>query len=503
MASFIAGKEEVEAAGGEYCSSARTRLFYNGDRGRNPDAAPLIHPVIRDLFLELNRHPEMQKLLRQLTPGQPRVCFAGWVDKYGEGDLPGAAVAGCRTSAPGIGGWQQTGGNALGTDKDVLRSTGDRSRHAAAAPHTRVGCPAHQKLSPHPEISEQRVTGVWRLVEGHTSIAVTPVASALLRTENADAYRQLAVTLETGEDMPARSAYGSSRERRIPAAGTSGDGRRIFGCAVGSFDVFPAEAEHPVRIEMFGDTIESMRRFEPANQRSVFKIEKCSILPLVEWPQSRRLLAEAAAHANLAKYPPAAGEPFPGWEFHIPLVKPRTGSIFELTPSAMVVVDEPEQVKSAAERLWIRLEEGTHEPVVPPEANFFRWEEIDAKLSTRIRAELRELEILDQNEPRGSAFRGQLGAPGDVDSGARSVLPWPKPGTWWSRVIAWSSSRPLPESSERLADIFQETRLPYPLGLSTAESTPAVPDGESVSGRIGLEHLPGTRIGAQGRGTAG
>ena len=83
-----------------------------------------------------------------------------------------------------------------------------------------------------------------------------------------------------------------------------------FSVRGGILDIFPAEAEHPVRIEMFGDSIESMRRFDPASQRSIFKIEKCPILPLVEWPQNRKLLAEAAAHAQL-EFPPAPGDRFP------------------------------------------------------------------------------------------------------------------------------------------------------------------------------------------------
>ena len=50
-----------------------------------------------------------------------------------------------------------------------------------------------QRLSPHNEISEQRAVGLWRLAARKTSITITPVASALLRTEPAEFYRQLAL----------------------------------------------------------------------------------------------------------------------------------------------------------------------------------------------------------------------------------------------------------------------------------------------------------------------
>ncbi len=50
----------------------------------------------------------------------------------------------------------------------------------------------------------------------------------------------------------------------------------------GIVDVFPAEAERPVRLELFGDTVESLREFDPNTQRSVRPIDRVTLPPLVE-----------------------------------------------------------------------------------------------------------------------------------------------------------------------------------------------------------------------------
>src|SRR5581483_8073292 len=59
----------------------------------------------------------------------------------------------------------------------------------------------HQHLSPHSEIAEKRAVGLWRLSAQKIPITITPIASALLRTESASFYRQLALTLRTGEEI--------------------------------------------------------------------------------------------------------------------------------------------------------------------------------------------------------------------------------------------------------------------------------------------------------------
>ena len=83
-----------------------------------------------------------------------------------------------------------------------------------------------------------------------------------------------------------------------------------FSVRGGIIDIFPAESEQPIRIELFGDTIEEMRRFDVRTQRSVLKVTSATILPLAE-------------HA-------VPLSPVSGWEFLRVFEEPRDTCLFDL-----------------------------------------------------------------------------------------------------------------------------------------------------------------------------
>ena len=58
----------------------------------------------------------------------------------------------------------------------------------------------------------------------------------------------------------------------------------------GILDVYSPEDERPVRIEFFGDEVESIRKFDPATQRSSNPVDEALLLPLTETPVSEELL---------------------------------------------------------------------------------------------------------------------------------------------------------------------------------------------------------------------
>ena len=111
----------------------------------------------------------------------------------------------------------------------------------------------------------------------------------------------------------------------------------------GIFDVYSPEADRPVRIELFGDEIESIRKFEPDSQRSSTAIDETWLLPLTETPISEDLLA--AVHQRLSGNRLDGDDPevvnqaltatgvsvFPGWEFFCP-VAGADRTLFDLFP---------------------------------------------------------------------------------------------------------------------------------------------------------------------------
>src|SRR6185436_11321048 len=215
-------------------------------------------------------------------------------------------------------------------------------------------------MSPHAEICEQRAIGLWSLATKRTPITVVPAASALRRIQPADYYRQLTLRLRSGEELPLDEvvahleSVGYQKREPVEMVGE-------YSVRGGILDVFSPEAQRPVRIDLFGDQVESIRRFDVESQRSVLKIEECTLLPLTEFQRSRALwlrLGELVREADIpGRDLPPPGEAFPGWELVTPMLKPRDASVFSLLDRPIVIWDEPDNVRGAADRFWTRLEQ--------------------------------------------------------------------------------------------------------------------------------------------------
>jgi len=418
------------------------------------------HPAIRDLFQSLSRDPAFQDVVGRLIR-----------DPHARLSLSGLTTTAKALYIVLL--WQATERNLIvvvdGNNKaDVLTElvdtffdllvTSDLPR-PQTIPALDV-LPA-QRMSPHSEISEQRAIGLWRMASNKASITITPVASALLRTEGAEFYRQLALSLRVGEEIPLQDllthleSIGYEKRDPVEMVGE-------YSLRGGILDIFPAEASKPIRIELFGDLIESIRRFDVQTQRSVLKVSEASLLPLAEYPKSRELFDEL-------------GEPAPGWEFTVPLVRPRSHSLFSLTENPVVVVDEPEQAAGAAERFWKRLEEKSDRPFpCPPEANFFAWPELRDSLAGYAELALRELELitshqqLTTNHEAGTAetaSRPSMAFHGNIQAAVAEARNLVEQGY---RVVFFGRSS---GELERLADIFQEYSVPFQLGLDPADAT--------------------------------
>jgi len=138
-----------------------------------------------------------------------------------------------------------------------------------------------------------------------------------------------------------------------------------FGWRGGILDVYPPNTSEPVRIEWFGNEIESMRTFDPATQRSLQGIDAVALLPASEalpsysqavlpylpdldWQRDGLVtprLQPDRERLGRAEY-------FRGIEFYLPCLYPRPVTLLDYLPAnALLVVDELQAVEAAAEIL--------------------------------------------------------------------------------------------------------------------------------------------------------
>jgi transcription-repair coupling factor (superfamily II helicase) len=430
------------------------------------------HPAVRDLFHALSRHPAFQdvvgKLLRRKQESAEEVAS--------DLEQVGLSLSGLTPTAKALYlvlMWQLTerpivvltDGNRsaetltelTGTFFDLLIGRPEVG-HPQLVPALDV-LPG-QKLSPHREIKEERAIGLWRMTSGKAPITIAPIGSALLRIHGGGHYKTLAVELRTGEELPLETIEAHLKsigyERREPVEMTG-----EYSIRGGILDVFPADNSRPLRIEFFGDEIESIRRFDVDSQRSVMKLSEAQVLPLTEQPRN--------------------GPEYPGWEFDAALEKPREYSLLDLIPDSLVVLDEPEQIRGASERLWKRLD--AHPDATElNQANFFAWEALENRAEALHPVVFRELDL--NAEAPHIATRPSLAFHGSMQVAVAETKTMVEQGY---RVAYFA---PTNGELERLADILREYSIPFQLGLAPNEAaSPYLAERAYLAGPVANTYL--------------
>ena len=334
-----------------------------------------------------------------------------------------------------------------------------------------------QNLSPHPEIQEERAVALWKIATGAVSIVISPIAATALRLRSAEYYADLARVLRRGETLDPEPLL-----RHLNTVGyTSTDVVEMpgeYALRGGILDVYPPEADRPLRIEFFGDEIESIRKFDPATQRSSHPVDEAVLLPLTETPVSEELLG--AIHARLSGKRITGAEEiveeavrsggvsvFPGWEFYAP-VAGADRTLFDMLPHALVLADESDNLKQEFDRVWSRIEEA-HERsgignLVRPGDLYLSPDDWWKKIATLPGADVEYLEIarsrdvettvsfLSQPTPR---FHGSV--PAMLEEVQKQIAER-------KRVLI---AVPNTGEVERLADIFSEYSVSFRLGSRT------------------------------------
>jgi transcription-repair coupling factor (superfamily II helicase) len=170
----------------------------------------------------------------------------------------------------------------------------------------------------------------------------------------------------------------------------------------GILDIFPPADPVPVRIELFGNQIDSLRRFDPATQRSQERVESVTVTPAREaLPRHGPRVADRVA-VQLAGDQPAdvgaelenhyqglaSAAPFSGLEFYLPYFYTDSATLLDyLPPEALIVVDDSRELADA----WASLEEeavdlraATEEAgMLPPEypLPYVTWDEWSERLT--------------------------------------------------------------------------------------------------------------------------
>ncbi|MFQ6002626.1 MAG: transcription-repair coupling factor, partial [Candidatus Zixiibacteriota bacterium] len=219
------------------------------------------------------------------------------------------------------------------------------------------------------------------MVTGKNIVVVSTVRSCLEKTILPEDLKKRAIKLKVGENRDLEhlsqqlSDLGFKRFPQVEEVGT-------YSVRGGIVDVFPYSYADPIRIEFFGDQIESIRKFAVSDQRSIQKMKSALILPSREV-----LISDAKLEECLSKLKPKQAEDLrekirfhdevPGLEWLASLFKlPQAKIINYLPQDSLVFLDEPsfirnelDLIRTETEHLFWEAEKRT-EAVPEPEVLF-------------------------------------------------------------------------------------------------------------------------------------
>jgi transcription-repair coupling factor (superfamily II helicase) len=251
------------------------------------------------------------------------------------------------------------------SDEDVDRLVTDtrfflaavEAASAAALEETVKPFPAphidpYRNLAPHFGVASARAAALHGIVAGAVRVVIASAAALLPLLSDPDSLEAAAIELKPGMELDPvvlgdlLADAGFTREDPVDAHGE-------FCIRGGIVDFFPAGADRPIRVEFVGDSIESIRRYDPSTQRSVEVLDQAAVVPLTE--------------------------------------KVGSATFFDYLPtdrSASFIVLEEEEVARAAAKVIEQVQEAYAEaqqetPNVPaPERWLVSWEEVARRLSS-------------------------------------------------------------------------------------------------------------------------
>jgi transcription-repair coupling factor (superfamily II helicase) len=263
--------------------------------------------------------------------------------------------------------------------------------------------------SPHPETLERRALALWRLANHSQDFVLLTSRALARRTVSPDELKNAGSSLARGQTQSPEElverlvASGYVREDPVGAVGE-------FSMRGGILDLWSPGQKSPVRIEFFGDEVDSIRGFDPETQLSTNQLTDVEIVPMRElvirpedfsdWSVIARERWKDARYARALRDRTEfsdEGESFAGWEWLMTILRDRNNSVFDYLGDAVLVVDEPSTVETYLGEVYQNLADRFDETdaaddlALRPDELYLTPEQLRAKLDERQRIELRIL----------------------------------------------------------------------------------------------------------------
>ncbi len=250
-------------------------------------------------------------------------------------------------------------------------------------------------FSPHQDIISQRLSTLYRLPSVKRGVLIVPIATAMHRLAPRSFLDASTLLLDEGEkfDMDQmRLRLEEAGYQCVSQVTEHGD----FSVRGSILDLYPMGSKLPYRIDLFDDEVDSIRTFDPENQRSIERVKQIRLLPAREFPLHKegithfRLAYREAFEGNTSNSPiyrdVNKGLAPSGIEYYLPLFFDKTSTLFDYLPSNTLLLTD-KKIDAAAETFWQEANQRYNQnkynlerPLLPPAEIFLRVEELFGQL---------------------------------------------------------------------------------------------------------------------------
>ena len=251
--------------------------------------------------------------------------------------------------------------------RDDKRAEAMRTALAIWAPDVPVlefpawDCLPYDRVSPNPEISSRRMATLAALADGLPGayVVLTTLNAVTQRIPARDLVRASSFRAAVGDRVDeARLRNFLSRMGFSPVSTVAEPGD--YAIRGGIVDIYPPGPGGPVRLDFFGDVLDSARRFDAGSQRTIEKLSRIDFAPVSEvvldeasitrFRQNYRAEFGAAGTDDPLYEAVSAGRKHQGMEHWLPFFHDRLETLLDYLPDATVVLDD--QVTPARLSRW-------------------------------------------------------------------------------------------------------------------------------------------------------
>ncbi|MFQ5535206.1 MAG: transcription-repair coupling factor [Sphingomonadales bacterium] len=229
-------------------------------------------------------------------------------------------------------------------------------------------CLPYDRISPNATLSAARMDGLAKLVRGPASkgpsVLLTTVNATVQRVPARAAIEGATFSVSVGKDMDVDgltlflSNNGYTRTGTVMEPGE-------FATRGGIIDIYAPDSDQPLRLDLFGDSLESIRAFDPLSQRTTARRQRVELVPVGEVLLNKQSIQRFRT-GYVAEFGPAkgddqlyeaisAGRMHQGMEHWLPLFHERLESIFDYVPGATITLDH--LAEEAVKERWATVED--------------------------------------------------------------------------------------------------------------------------------------------------